>query len=322
MSLFLCHFSSEKRNQYVMLELNDEKELMDKLPDYYRKCYITDEVLKTRIDSIGESAENILSKYVPDPGKTMSGEFAEILSYQLIIDMYKELDLYGPKKWLWKVDRNEPMKKTDVILFGVKDQGKPSPEDVVVSAEIKSKATTGNFHPIQDAINGSQDDYVKRLAITLSWLEEQYIKLNDKHSLDSTRRFINSINKDSTPYKKYFKAITVIDSDMVNEEMGREIDFSVKVLKQEWKKIKKDCEELGATYDSVAKKLSFNNVKREQIVQGNYRKKDYILYLYDLYNFNLGDFSDVTIISVKSLKDFYESIYRDLVTSYREVANE
>ncbi|MBB5149011.1 MULTISPECIES: Hachiman antiphage defense system protein HamA [Ureibacillus] len=321
---FLCHFSSETTmEQFIILELNEEKELFEKLPDYYRKCYITDSDLEERIKNFGP-AEQILKKLIPDPGKTMSGEFAEILSYQLLIDMYKNSDfnLFGPKKWLWKVDRNEPMKKTDVILFGVKNAEVSSPDDLVVSAEIKSKATAGDFHPLQDAIDGAKDDYVKRMAITLSWLEEQYIRLNDSSALNSIKRFVNAIEPNYGPYKKHFKAITVIDSDMVLVELGREIDYSVKVLKKDWKRIENDCKELGASYDNDTKKLSFKNVKREDILRSNSRNRDFILYLYDLYNFKLGDYSDVTIISIKNLKNFYEKVYKNIVTSYKVTANE
>lgn len=306
-----------------MLELKEEKELIDKLPDHYRKCYITDLDLEKRISSFGP-AEKILEKFIPDPGKTMSGEFAEILSYQILIDTYKDLNfnLFGPKKWLWKVDRNEPMKKTDVILFGFKNADDISEDDIVVSSEIKSKATLGDFHPIQDAIDGSKDDYVKRMAITLSWLEEQYIRINDSEALNPIKRFINAIEPSYGPYRKHYKAITVIDSGMVSDELEREIDFSVKVLKKDWKIIKKDCEELGASYDSNTKKLSFKNVKREDIMKSNYSNKEYILYLYDLYTFKLGDYSDVTIISINKLKELYEKIYKNILTSYEVGTNE
>jgi hypothetical protein len=305
----------------MVLKLSDEKELLNKLPDYYRKCYINDFDLEERIKNFGP-ANYIIDKLIPKPGKTMSGEFAEILSYQIIIDMYKDLNLFGPKKWLWKNDRNDPMKKTDVILFGVQKVEEPSPYDLIVSAEIKSKATAGDFHPIQDALHGSRDDYVKRMAITLSWLEEQYIRLNDPLSLNSIKRFINSIEPKYGPYKKHYKAITVIDSEMVLGELGREIDTSVKVLKKDWNKIRKDCEVLGATYDSDAKTLSFSNVQREDIICCKSKCKEQILHLYELYNFRLGDYSDVTIISIKNLKDLYEKVYKDIVTSYKEVANE
>ena len=308
----------------MMLELNEEKELFERLPNHYRKCYISDLDLEERIKNFGSSAEEILKKLIPDPGKTMSGEFAEILSYQIIVDIYKDLNfnLFGPKKWLWKVDRNEPMKKTDVILFGYKNANGPSADDIIVSSEIKSKATVGDFHPIQDAIDGSKDDYVKRMAITLSWLEEQYIRINDPAALNSIKRFINAIEPCYGPYKKHYKAITVIDSDIISNELKRDIDFSVKVLKKDWKLIKKECEELGASYDSVTRKLSFKNVKRKEIIESDYKNKEDILYLYDLHSFNLGDYSDVTIISINKLKELYEKVYKSILTSYEVGKNE
>jgi hypothetical protein len=318
MSHFLCHFSSEKKDSYLILNLEDEMELLEKLPDYYRRCYIHDKKLNERITNFELPAEKILEKFIPDPGKTMSGEFSEILTYQLIIEMYKDFNLFGPKKWLWKIDRNEPMKKTDVILFGYKNQGSTSNEDLVVSAEIKSKATEGDFHPLQDAINGSKDDYVKRMAITLSWLEEHYIKINDIDGKKSIQRFINSIDPKYGPFKKHFKAMAVIDSGMVQNELNREIDLSVKLYKKDWKRLQEACEGFGVSYDDTNRKLSFKNVIREDIVQSNCQQKNEILYLYDLYHFNLTDYSDVTIISIENLKRTYEGTYKKILTSYKE----
>lgn len=321
MSLFLCHFSSEKKEEYILLELIEPEELFEKLPDYYRKCYITDGDLKNRINMFSVPAESIIKGYIPEPGKTMSGDFAEILSYQLLIDFYEDYSLFGPKKWMWKIDKNEPMKKTDVILFGNNTES-PTIHDIIVASEIKSKATKSEFHPIQDGIVGSRDDYVKRLAITLSWLEEQYIRLADINSLNAIKRFINSIDPEYGPYTKHFKTIAVIDSEMVSDEIDREIDFSIKVLKKDWEKIKKESESFGAVYDSEVRKLSFDKVKRDEISNSDSENKNQILSLYDLYRFKIGDYSDITIVSVENLKEVYERNYNDIVTSYKEVKDE
>ena len=78
-------------------------------------------------------------------------------------------------------------------------------EDLVVSAEIKSKATEGAFHPLQDAINGSKDDYVKRMAMTLSWLEEQYIRLNDLEAKTLFKGLLTRLNLSMVHFENTLK---------------------------------------------------------------------------------------------------------------------
>lgn len=320
MSDFIKHFIQSTEDSHTRLTINEQENLLGKLPDYYRKCYVLDEDLKSRITNLNRTAEEIIKNYIPDRGKTMSGEFGEILAYQLIIDMYSQnIELFGPKKWLWKTDSNEPMKKTDVILFGYKNQQSASGEDVVVAAEIKTKATLGAFNPIEDAVNGSKDDYVIRMAKTFTWLEEFYIKKNDKDSLLSIDRFINAINPKYGPYKKYFKAIAVIDSDMLQEELDKNIDASIRLYKKDWKDIKSTCESIGAVYDETERKLSFANVVRDKIIQTECTHKEKILALYDLYNFNIGDLSDLTVVSIDKLKETYETLYDKILTSFGEV---
>lgn len=320
--MFLSHFSIVKQSHYEYLKLSRSEELLKMLPSYYRQCYISDEDLKSRILKQKKSMEEVIKMYIPDPGKTMSGEFSEILSYQLIQDQHTSVPLFGPKKWLWKNDRNEPMKKTDVVLFGQEDENTPSLEDVIVAAEIKTKSTRGSFHPIQDGIKGTVDDHVTRLAKTFTWLEEQYTRLNEPESFQKIERFVYAIEPRFGPYKKKYKTIAVIDEDFIDEEINKDIDTSIFMYKQDWKRIENDCLVIGATYNPDARRISFKNVKKDDLAQIQSINKELITKLYDLYNLNIGDSFDVTVIGVKNLKDYYETTYTNILSSYEVNNNE
>lgn len=218
----LSHFTVEK-NEFVVLKLKpDEIDVfLDKLPVEYRKCYITDDHLVASVRELNMHYSDLLKDhYLPDPGNVMSGEFGEILSYFLLKERYipeKELD--GPKKWLWKDDRNHAIQKTDVMLFSY--DGTPSTDDLMVSGEIKAKATKNNrYDPIKNAVDGAHEDFVSRLSVSLAWLKSRYVKERDGEQLARVERFLDPVTYGT--YHKHFKAVVVIDDALLAEEVARE----------------------------------------------------------------------------------------------------
>lgn len=167
----LSHFEIQKEQFVIMrIKQNELENFLDKLPINFRKCYITDEDLLNSVRELNLHYSDLLKDYyLPNPGNVMSGEFGEILSYFILKEYYLPKILNGPKKWLWKDDKNQAVQKTDVMLFSRKEQ--PSIDDLLVSAEIKAKATKNKqYDPVYNAIEGAYDDYVRRLVVSLSWL--------------------------------------------------------------------------------------------------------------------------------------------------------
>lgn len=220
----LSHFTIEK-DQFVILKLNDNEldTFLNKLPPNYRKCYVTNERLKGNVETLQMHYGDILKKfYIPDTGKVMSGEFGEILSYFILQEYYLPLKLVGPRKWQWKDDRNNPIQKTDVMLFHKEKE--PSSEDLLVSAEIKTKATRNNsYDPIKNAVEGAHNDFVRRLAVSLNWLQAKYAKENRVKSIQYLARFLDPVTYGE--YKKNFKAIVVIDDSLIQDEIVRDRDI-------------------------------------------------------------------------------------------------
>jgi len=209
----------------VLLKLNSEEKdiFLSKLPDDFRKCYVTDKKLKNNISKLRLSKKEIIQSYIPKPGNVMSGEFGEIISYFLLKEKYLPLELRGPKKWRSKIDSERPIQYSDIVLFYKKDASKPSKDDLIVTAESKMKATrdTRN-HPIQNALNGSIDDSTRRLAITLTWLRERAIKKSKQNNIDYLDRFIKPVAFGA--YKKDFKAIAIIDMRLLDDEIEKDLD--------------------------------------------------------------------------------------------------
>lgn len=222
----LSHFDDEQ-GDFIILKLKPDEtdEFLAKLPSEYRKCYITDENLLASVKEFNMQYSAILKDhYLPDPGYVMSGEFGEILSYFLLKERYlPENELDGPKKWQWKDDRNQASPKTDVMLFG--HSTPPSPNDLLVSAEVKSKATKNNSNdPIKNAVVGVRNDFVSRLSTSLTWLRSKYVKDRNTEEVNRIERFLDPVTYGT--YQKHFKAVIVIEDTLLAHEVSRDRDLA------------------------------------------------------------------------------------------------
>ncbi len=214
---------NESNGSYTLLELKSEdlSRFIDFFPSKFRLCYISDEEIQRACNNDQAQtldAKTVVTSCLPDPGRVMAGDFGEMACYFLLQERYLPAELDGALKWRWKEDRNRPMQKTDVVLFKLHDR--PSPEDLIVAAETKTKSfRRGNYDPIADAIEGAEKDSVSRLAKTLSWLRHKYIRCGDTTSANKLLRFINSQEEQFGPYKKHHKAVVFIDSGLLQEEL-------------------------------------------------------------------------------------------------------
>ncbi len=227
----LCHFNEFQNDKgldcdILRLKHDEIDEFLSKLPIEFRRSYVTDEKLEDNIKKLNKDANEIIRNYLPDKRNVMSGEFGEIFSFFLLKERYLPLKLIGPRKWLWKIDRNRPLQYTDVILFYTAKKT-PDKNDFVVSIESKMKATKNKkYNPIQDSINGATLDSISRLAITLNWLKQKSIKSSDQKSLDFLNRFTKPT--EFTEYGKKFNAVAIMEEDFLPNEIKKKIEFENK----------------------------------------------------------------------------------------------
>lgn len=129
------------------------------------------------------------------------------------------LTAFGPKKWRLKQDRTKPAPYSDTVQFIFNSWPTPSENDVVMCAEVKTKSTPGVSNPIVSAIEDCQKDRTSRLAKTLVWLKERaLIDGLGNTEIAHLDRFIHST--DSLSYKKEFRAVAVICSSLVANELA------------------------------------------------------------------------------------------------------
>jgi len=191
----------------------------DILDDAVRRCYISDEQLAERAHAANVPRAQIVAALLPDPGSVMSGDFGEIVAYIYLASREAATAVIGPKRWRLKQDRTKSVPYSDVVQLILPQWPLTSDHDRIVCAEVKAKATAGNFAPITAAIEGSQRDRTSRLSRTLVWLRERSL-LQDigTVTIPQLNRFINAT--DHTPHVRQYHAIVVICSNLVEAELA------------------------------------------------------------------------------------------------------
>lgn len=228
----ILKFFEHKIDNYIILTLKDKDwdNLLDNIAPEYKAAYISDDELQLRITTFNSDKATEFLEILPDKGNIKSGDFGEILSYLLFKERHVKREVDGPKKWRWKQEKNVAAPYTDVILYSMKHK-KPSKDDLLVSIESKMKAVANNdYHPIQNAIDGAEKDYVSRIANSLSWIRKKYKDELAKAGANKTSivNVINVINRyiqseTTGPYSKKVKAIAIVDKGLFDGEVKKKV---------------------------------------------------------------------------------------------------
>jgi len=221
----LDHFTYKKTKVTTLALKSKEYDVfIGKLPEHYTYSYIRNEDILSQKTDFGSTSKDIHTEYIPDDPKLMSGEFGEILSQQLLIELYERNGIVvdGMKKTLHKEAKNVANHGTDIVLFYRKDNIE-SEDDLLISAEVKSKATPKKDSSILKAVKGVETDNINRLAETLIWIRRKYKEEKNAEGFENIQRFIDPVK--SKKYKKHFKAIAVIDKVCTkHEEIPKKIN--------------------------------------------------------------------------------------------------
>lgn len=239
----LKHFDKSAVNGFTLYKLKDSEwqDFLDKLPNDFRVCYVSDKKLNKLSTILGITQKDFLEQYIlPEKGNIKSGDFGEIFSYYVVLENFrnKGLTFFGPMKWRWK-DKEKAAQYADAILFHIADDTKYTKDDQLVTIESKMKAANPSGHRIQDAIDGAKEDKLTRMVKTLNWLEEKYAKKGKIDEVELTKRFKDPVLYGT--YKKIHKAIAIIDNTFEKDELTKTINnpenivvivFSMKDLKK------------------------------------------------------------------------------------------
>lgn len=213
-------FPHEQDTPYVIVRLSDEdaRALSETLGLPVRRCYIADSLLSTKSEHHGQTQRAVIAAKLPDRGSTMAGDFGEILVYLYQGTVESSSTAIGATKWRLKQDRTKPAPYSDVVHFILPFWPRPSAEDAILCAEVKTKSTRGSSKPIETAIADSLKDRTSRLTRTLLWLRERALteSLGDVR-IEHLDRFIHAV--DHPAAKRRFRAVAVVSADLVTTEL-------------------------------------------------------------------------------------------------------
>lgn len=205
--------------KYLLAAVSGVAELAPQLGITVRRCYVSDEMLEHAHASTGMALRELVHAKLPDKGSVMSGEFGEILVSILQAVEAMPAEVLDPLKLRLKQDRTKPAPHSDVVQFQLPQWPETCTDDRVVCAEVKAKATRGQFHPITNAFAGSKMDREGRLNRTLLWLRQRALfETIGGVRREHLERFINAI--DYPPARREFRAVAVISSDLLDAELG------------------------------------------------------------------------------------------------------
>lgn len=204
-----------------VLEGAQAKLLEDYLVQQLPWCYTTKKHTKQRVKETGFSVCQIIANKLPEPGSVMSGDFGEVLTLFFLSSERTE-NATSIKKWRYKENRLKAAPLSDVILLYREFADKASKNDFVICAEAKQKATKSKtFFPIEKSIEGFEQDRTGRLARTLAWLKEKAIDQESSKNIEFIKRFTS--DHLSVEYKKHFKAVAIVDRELLDEELTRQL---------------------------------------------------------------------------------------------------
>lgn len=214
-------FAHDHETPYVLARISEEtsRQLGRELAMAVRRCYVADDSLQSRANATGCPITELIAARLPDPGSTMSGDFGEILVYVYLAARQLPERAIGPLKWRLKQDRTKPAPGSDVIHFVLPSWPAASAADVLMCAEVKTKATGGRTSPITAAIDDSVKDRTSRLSRTLVWLRERAL-LEPVAGADIAvlERFIHA--SDHPAARREFRAVAVICDSLVGAELA------------------------------------------------------------------------------------------------------
>jgi hypothetical protein len=223
----IASFPQEADSPFVLVRVPEEQAdaWLERIVVGIRRCYAADDFLDDRAAQVGVSRAELLASLLPERGSVMAGDFGEILVFIYQGATERPTTVIGPKKWRLKQDRLKPAPYSDVVQFIVPAWPDASVEDRLLCSEVKTKSTRGDSTPIASAIADCERDRVGRLAKTLVWLRERAIQQDlGTTSIAHLERFIEAT--DHPPARKQFRAVAVICSSLIDEELADAPDIA------------------------------------------------------------------------------------------------
>lgn len=198
----------------------------------FREAYIKEEKLNEIVSEFGTKRCQEIEERLPKTADVVAGDFGEILTYYLAIQLWHTDATICPMKWRLKDKKDAASPYTDVIVFKADPNG-AHPDDTMFSfeAKVRSTAPAGNYDNKKgykagkrqcvfvDAVIDAEKDKVSRAAESINYLLTRCKDLGMKAEYAKLFRFAEPYN--TVTYKKKFTAVAIVDSAFTDKQFDR-----------------------------------------------------------------------------------------------------
>lgn len=193
------------------------EDMMNEWARGFKRNYITEENEEELYKGTGLTKQQYLEQMVfPNEGSpVMAGDFGELLVYDYFNFVLKYYT--SRTRYLDRTGPNKPIFGTDVICYNIKNIQKPSRDDKLAAAEVKTHSRTKGKceDTVKSAIKDSNKDN-ERLAESLNAEKRRLI---DRKRLAEAKIVERFQNKTDNPYILDFFAVAVLESQVYSEDI-------------------------------------------------------------------------------------------------------
>ena len=224
---------------FYTFDNSKQAEFINKCLLPFREAYIGKDKIYSIVKDFGETVQSVVRNRLPDKGKVMSGDFGEILSLYLAVQIWATGVTVVPMKWRFKDKKKDASHYTDVILFKLTDKDNPSEDDKMYTYEVKTRETKigetcydthkqkarigykdGKLEcTFIEAVVDANTDAVQRAAETIPYLKIRCQDEGLKELHEKINRF--STGNKGVTFQREHNAVAVIDNSDLDLQVSR-----------------------------------------------------------------------------------------------------
>lgn len=186
------------------------------------ESYLPEDIFQMELQRVGNEniPQVIRNEHLPSSPTTKRGEFGEILTHLILVDVYGYLvpiyKLHG------KEHKDMPMRTTDVIAFKIHD--KERARDRLFLCEVKVRTSADN-DVAEEAYNKLSSEVTTRISLGLTYIAKRLLQENNLGLLAEINRFRDEYS--NSEYEKHPELYLVFDTAIWRDSVIARLDGHV-----------------------------------------------------------------------------------------------
>ena len=171
------------------------------------RCYIDPPKLREMSAQTGHDPAQLFRDLLPTDAKLVSGDFGEMFVW-LDVQERPPLPRFPLYRWRLRAKRNDTIRGVDLLGY-VLAGPEPTPNDLLVLCEVKTRSQSRNGRAVQRALDGVLRDYATRVASQLLFQHARLLQDGDAAGAAALARFYRT---DVVPFRVRLIAAVVEDT--------------------------------------------------------------------------------------------------------------